>query len=149
MSWQPEIDEIKKVSALATQQGGKKNIARQHAKGRLTIRERISSLLDKGTFQEIGPGAGARQTDENGNLVSFSPANFLLGFGKIEDRLCVVCGEDFTVSGGSPNAAGLRKSIYAEHLAFQHRIPLIRLHEGGGGSVGGYCLCGRLCGSVC
>ena len=137
MSWQPEIDEIKKVSALATQQGGKKNIARQHAKGRLTIRERISSLLDKGTFQEIGPGAGARQTDENGNLVSFSPANFLLGFGKIEDRLCVVCGEDFTVSGGSPNAAGLRKSIYAEHLAFQHRIPLIRLHEGGGGSVGG------------
>ena len=71
MSWQPEIDEIKKVSALATEQGGQKNIARQHAKGRLTIRERISFLLDEDTFQEMGPGAGTRQTDENGNLISF------------------------------------------------------------------------------
>ena len=137
MTWQRELDEIKKVSALAAEQGGPENIARQHSKGRMTIRERIISLVDVGTFQEIGPGAGTRQLDENGNLLSFTPANFLLGFGKIEDRLCVVCGEDFTVRGGSPNAAGLRKSIYAEHLACQHRVPLIRLHEGGGGSVGG------------
>ncbi|MDG1012495.1 MAG: carboxyl transferase domain-containing protein, partial [Luminiphilus sp.] len=49
----------------------------------------------------------------------------------------VVGGEDFTLRGGSPSAAGLRKSVYAEELAVQYRLPLVRLHEGSGGSVGG------------
>ena len=49
----------------------------------------------------------------------------------------IVGGEDFTVRGGSPNPAGLRKSVYTEQLALQYKVPLIRLHEGGGGSVGG------------
>ncbi|MEJ2133496.1 MAG: carboxyl transferase domain-containing protein, partial [Gammaproteobacteria bacterium] len=49
----------------------------------------------------------------------------------------VVGGEDFTLRGGSPNAAGLRKSVYAEHMAVQYRMPLVRFLEGGGGSVRG------------
>ena len=49
----------------------------------------------------------------------------------------MVGGEDFTLKGGSPNAAGLRKSVYAEHLACRYRLPLVRLLEGGGGSVKG------------
>ena len=49
----------------------------------------------------------------------------------------VVGGEDFTLKGGSPNAAGLRKSVYAEHLAVQYKAPLVRMLEGGGGSVKG------------
>ena len=49
----------------------------------------------------------------------------------------IVGGEDFTVRGGSPNPAGLRKSVYTEQLALQYKVPLIRLHEGGGGSVSG------------
>ena len=137
MNWRSEIEDIKNVRALALEQGGTENVDRQHAKGRLTVRERIQSLLDPDTFQEVGPAAGASERDKNGQLISFTPANFILGFGKIDGRTCVVSGEDFTVKGGSPNAAGLRKSIYAEHLACRHRVPLIRLHEGGGGSVGG------------
>ncbi len=61
----------------------------------------------------------------------------MLGFGKIDGRTCVVGGEDFTLKGGSPTEAGLRKSVYTETLAVQYRVPLIRLHEGAGGSVGG------------
>ena len=56
---------------------------------------------------------------------------------KINKRKVIIGGEDFTLKGGSPNPAGLRKSIYTEELALQYKIPLIRLHEGGGGSVTG------------
>ena len=137
MSWEKEIAEVHQKRKLATELGGKESIALQHAKGRKTIRERIDGLLDPGTFQEIGSGAGNAYRDENGEIKEFLPANFVLGFGKIEERECVVGGEDFTLRGGSPNAAGLRKSIYAEDVALKYRMPLIRLHEGGGGSVTG------------
>lgn len=137
MTWESEIENIKTLRKLALEQGGQDNVDRQHAKGRLTVRERIEALLDPGSFQEVGPISGTSERDKDGQLISFTPANFILGFGKIKERTCVVSGEDFTVKGGSPNASGLRKSIYAEHLACLHRVPLIRLHEGGGGSVGG------------
>ena len=137
MSWKPEVDEIGKRRALALEQGGAEGVARQHAKGRLTIRERIAALLDPETFEEIGTGAGDARLAEDGTLEAFAPANFVLGFGRIDGRRCIVGGEDFTLRGGSPSEAGLRKSIYAEELACRYRVPLIRLHEGAGGSVGG------------
>lgn len=137
MSWEKESKEIIARRKEAKAQGGKEAIARQHAKGRLTLRERIDSLLDAGSFDEIGAGAGEALFDEQGKRIGFQPANFLLGFGKIAGRPVLVGGEDFTLKGGSPNAAGLRKSVYAETLALRRRIPLVRLHEGGGGSVAG------------
>lgn len=137
MTWEKQIDEIHERRRRARQQGGEEAVARQHAKGRLSLRERIDGLLDDGTFREQGIGAGTAEHDDNGNLRSFTPANFILGFGEIDGRRCIVGGEDFTLKGGSPNASGLRKSVYAEELACQYRVPLIRLHEGGGGSVGG------------
>ena len=136
MTWKPEVEEILKRRALGAKQGGDEAIARQHAKGRLTIRERIDTLLDDGSFEEIGRGAGDAEVDDEGTIIHFSPANFVLGFGKIDGRPCIVGGEDFTLKGGSPSDAGLRKSIYTEELAVKTRLPLIRLHEGAGGSVG-------------
>ena len=137
MNWKKEIDEITQRRKLALGQGGDQAVAKHHAKGRLTIRERIDKLIDLNTFEEIGPIAGAANYDENGNLESFDPANFVLGFGKVGGRRIVVGGEDFTMRGGSPSPAGLRKSVYAEEIAIQYRLPLVRLHEGSGGSVGG------------
>ena len=58
MSWKDEADKIYHRRELAKEQGGSEAIARQHNKGRLTIRERIDALLDKGSFDEIGQGAG-------------------------------------------------------------------------------------------
>ena len=135
--WSEERREINQRRELAKQQGGAESVARHHSKGRLTIRERIDSLLDADSFSEVGEGAGVPEYDEQGELKDFQPANFILGFGSINGRQVIVGGEDFTLKGGSPNPAGLRKSVYTEQLALQYRIPLIRLHEGGGGSVGG------------
>ena len=97
----------------------------------------INLILDKNTFDEIGKISGSSIYGDDGGLEDFTPANFLLGFGKINNRSIIIGGEDFTLKGGSPNAAGLRKSIYTEDLALKYKIPLIRLHEGGGGSVAG------------
>ena len=122
-------------AALA--QGGEAAVARQHERGRLTIRERIDGLVDASSFREIGALAGSAERDDTGTVREFTPANFVLGTGRIDGRICVVGGEDFTISGGSPSPAGLRKSIYTEELACQYRVPLVRLHEGAGGSITG------------
>lgn len=137
MDWTPEITEIAHRRELALEQGGSEAITKHHDKGKLTIRERINNLVDPNSFEEVGPAAGAAIHDENGKLIGFDPANFVLGFGKLEGRRIVVGGEDFTMRGGSPSPAGLRKSVYAEELALQYKLPLVRLHEGSGGSVGG------------
>jgi len=137
MSWEAEAEEIKQRRKAAQAQGGEEAIAKHHAKGRLTVRERVDGLLDQGSFREVGRAAGHGERDESGALTEFTPANYLLGTGQIDGRPVVVGGEDFTLKGGSPNAAGLRKSIYAEDLALKWRIPLVRLLEGGGGSVRG------------
>ncbi len=137
MSWEKEVTELERRRHLAKQQGGPEGIARQHARGRLTIRERIDALLDPGTFSEHGRATALPDYDENDEFTGFVPANYVVGFGRIEGRRVVVGGEDFTLKGGSPNAAGLRKSVYAEHLASRSRVPLVRMLEGGGGSVRG------------
>ena len=137
MSWEAETKELERRRYLAKQQGGKEGIAKQHAKGRLTIRERIDALLDPGSFREHGRATASPVYDSNEEIIEYTPANYIVGFGKIDDRRIVVGGEDFTLKGGSPNAAGLRKSVYAEHLAVQYRVPLVRMLEGGGGSVKG------------
>ncbi|MBQ63293.1 MAG: propionyl-CoA carboxylase [Gammaproteobacteria bacterium] len=137
MSWQEEVREIEQRRELSKQQGGEESIAKQHAKGRLTIRERIDALVEKGSFEEHGEGAGFAEKAGDGSIEDFAPANYVVGFGDIKGRRMVVGGEDFTLKGGSPNGAGLRKSVYAEELAVQFKVPLIRMLEGGGGSVAG------------
>ncbi|MEN3334912.1 MAG: hypothetical protein V7641_4277 [Blastocatellia bacterium] len=136
MSWEPEVEEIKRRVELAKQMGGEANVARHHANGRLTVRERIARLLDSDSFHEVGALAG-RATYENGELASFTPANFVLGTGRIDGRKVVVGGDDFTVRGGAADGAVGYKALYAERLARDWRVPLIRLVDGtgGGGSV--------------
>lgn len=132
MSWRDEADEIARRKAQAKGMGGDEAIARHHKKGRLTVRERIAAVADDGTFVEHGAIAGAEEDDG-----SFTPANYVTGLAEIGGRPVAVGGEDFTLKGGSPNAAGLRKSVYAEELALNYKVPLVRLLEGGGGSVRG------------
>ena len=70
MNWKTEIDGIARRRELALEQGGEDSIARHHGKGKLTIRERISKLVDADSFEEVGPTAGAGNYDENGELIS-------------------------------------------------------------------------------
>jgi acetyl-CoA carboxylase carboxyltransferase component len=137
VSWQPEIDEIRRREALAREMGGPQNIARQHDAGRLTVRERIDRLLDPGSFHEIGALAGRAVYDENGQLTAFTPSNFVVGSGHIDGRQVVVGGDDFTVRGGAADATVGNKMGHGEKLARGLRIPMVRLVDGtgGGGSV--------------
>lgn len=137
MTWKDEAKGIEERRRLAQAHGGAEAVEIHHQKGRLTIRERIAALADAGSFREQGPIAGFSEQDENGELRSFTPANYVLGMAKVDGRPCVVGGEDFTQRGGSPTPAGLRKSVYAEDLAGEYRLPLVRFLEGGGGSVAG------------
>jgi acetyl-CoA carboxylase carboxyltransferase component len=137
MSWRPEVEEILRRRARAGELGGAEAVAAQHAKGRLSIRERVAALLDADSFREQGGIAGHAELDARGVPASFTPANYVLGLGRVDGRPVAVGGEDFTQRGGSPTPAGLRKSVYAEDLALRHRVPLVRFLEGGGGSVTG------------
>lgn len=136
MSWEPEIEELRRREALARRMGGPEKVERQHAAGRLTVRERIDLLLDPGSFHEIGALSG-RAIYESGDMKEFRPANFVMGRGRIEGRSVVVGGDDFTVRGGAADASIWGKQVYAERMANELRIPVVRLIDGtgGGGSV--------------
>jgi len=137
MSWKPEVDGIEKRRQLAAKLGGEEAVAKQHELGRLTIRERIDALVDAGSFREQGGIAGEPEYGEDGELIGFAPANYVLGLAELDGRPCAVGGEDFTQRGGSPSPSGLRKSVYAEELACRFKLPLIRFLQGAGGSVTG------------
>ena len=137
MTWQPELDELRAREAHAKMLGGADKIARQHAGGRLTVRERIDGLADAGTFHEIGAIAGKAEYDAAGNLTNLTPSNCVMGRAQIDGRPVVLLGDDFTVRGGSADATIREKPIMAERMAYEFRLPLIRIIEGsgGGGSV--------------
>jgi acetyl-CoA carboxylase carboxyltransferase component len=136
-TWEPEVAELRRREALAREMGGPEKVARQHAAGRLTVRERIDALLDPGSFHEVGALAGKATYDEDGALASFTPANFVFGRGRVDGRPVVVGGDDFTVRGGAADAAIFGKQVMAERMANELRLPLVRLVDGtgGGGSV--------------
>jgi acetyl-CoA carboxylase carboxyltransferase component len=136
LSWEEEVEEIKRRAEMAKQMGGPENVARQHANGKLTIRERIEQLIDPGSFHETGALAG-KAVYEDGRMASFVPSNYVCGTGRIDGRRVVVGGDDFTVRGGAADARVGDKAGYAEKLARELRLPIIRLVDGtgGGGSV--------------
>src|SRR4051794_9400226 len=117
--------------------GGDEKVARHTAQGKLTVRDRIDALLDDGSFREIGTLTGRASYDDNGNLVDVTPANFVMGRGRIDGRTVVVGGDDFTVRGGAADASIFQKQVHAERMAHDLRLPIVRLVDGsgGGGSV--------------
>ena len=137
MTWEPEIEELHRREAFAEQLGGPDKVERQHHFGKLTVRERIDRVVDAGTFHEIGKTAGVATYDDEDNLVELMPSNFVFGLGEVDGRPAVVSGDDFTVRGGSADAALPEKRNASESLALTLRLPHIRLIDGmgGGGSV--------------
>jgi acetyl-CoA carboxylase carboxyltransferase component len=137
MSWKPEVDEAERRRELARGHGGPEAVGRQHAQGRLTVRERIESLVDAGSFQEYGGLTGQAELDAEGRVQAFTPANVVVGVARVDGRPCVVGGDDFTIRGAAYSPAGIKKGQYADELAIRRRIPLVRLLEGGGASIAG------------
>jgi len=137
LSWKKELDELADRRARAAALGGAEKVARHRAAGKLTVRERIDALLDPGSFREIGSVAGDAEYDRSGTLRAFTPANLVIGRGRIDGRPVAVAGDDFTIRGGANDGAIKEKLLYVETMANELRLPLVRLVDGtgGGGSV--------------
>ena len=137
IGWQPELDELREREEFARRLGGADKVKRQHDAGKLTIRERIDGLVDRGSFHEVGAIAGRAEYDEHGRLVELVPSNCVMGRARIDGRAIVIVGDDFTVRGGSADATIREKPLMAEQMAHDLRLPIVRIIEGsgGGGSV--------------
>jgi len=135
--------ESKKEKALAG--GGSERINKQHQKGKLTARERISLLMDRGTFEEIGMMVEHRSRDFGMEKQVFLGDGVITGYGKINGRLTYVYSQDFTVFGGSLSETHAEKICKIMDLAMANKAPLIGLNDSGGAriqegvkSLGGY-----------
>ena len=129
---------LKKLQALrdrARQGGGPERVARQHAAGKLTARERIALLLDEGSFDEIGSLATHHVTDFGMEKKRFLGDGVVTGFGTIGGRRVAVYAQDFTVLGGSFSEMQANKISRLLDLARESGIPLIGLIESGGARI--------------
>ena len=135
--WQPELDELARRESMVEQMGGPEKVARQYDRGKMDVRQRIDSLVDEGSFHEIGKVSGSATYDTDGELVDLRSTNFLFGRARVDGRTVVVAADDFTVRGGAADAAIIGKQVAAEKMAGELRLPIIRLIDGtgGGGSV--------------
>ncbi len=138
MAWEQSIKELEFRRQCSLRLGGEERIARHHAQGKLTVRERIDSLLDEKSFMEYGQLAGSGKYDADGKLLSVTPAGYVMGLGRIDGRFVALGGEDFTIRGGSGGGLERRKGGqggFVEDMAKEYRIPLINLIDGVGADV--------------
>jgi acetyl-CoA carboxylase carboxyltransferase component len=137
MSWTHELEELERRKEYSLRMGGPEKIKRQHDAGKLDIRQRVEGLVDGGSFVEVGGLAGSGEYDEHGRLTNVVPSNVIMGRATLDRQNVVVVGDDFTVRGGANDGAVGDKMIFAEQMAFDLRVPLVRLIDGtgGGGSV--------------
>jgi acetyl/propionyl-CoA carboxylase alpha subunit/acetyl-CoA carboxylase carboxyltransferase component len=135
--WSAEVAEIERRRTAALAMGGPEKVARQHSAGKLDARARIDALVDEGSFSEIGALAGFASYDNGKDAPDFKPANHVAGTARIDGRKVVLGVDDFTLRGGSGDAAIHAKQIFAEEYAREMRLPVVRLLDGasGGGSV--------------
>jgi acetyl-CoA carboxylase carboxyltransferase component len=134
--WGPEVAELHRRHELAQQMGGAANIERAHASGKLSVRERIDVLADKGSFREFGGLIGDAEYVD-GQLTGFTPKPSVNGMCEIDGRKVLVHGSDFTVRGGSGGL--IQGMLGAEPMPSERakawRLPYVRLLDSAGGSV--------------
>ncbi|WP_339947962.1 carboxyl transferase domain-containing protein [uncultured Albimonas sp.] len=142
--WGPEVEALDARRARMREMGGEANIARHHARGKLTARERLEMFADPGSFREIHPFS-ADAVYEGETLAEFTPKGLIEGSAKVRGRKVVVTAGDFTVKGGSGRGSrgGLGQEIGSAKKALQWRLPYVRLLDAVGGSVRGFEALGR------
>ncbi|WP_409270575.1 acyl-CoA carboxylase subunit beta [Neobacillus sp. SCS-31] len=115
--------------------GGDEKIARQHAKGKLTARERINILVDEGTFVELNPFIEHRTTDFGMDRQKGPGDGVVTGYGKINGRPVYVFSQDFTVFGGALGEMHAKKIAHVMDLAANTGAPVIGLNDSGGARI--------------
>lgn len=145
MDSNPKIERLQELRKEALKGGGEARIEKQHEKGKLTARERIDLLLDKGSFEEIDAFVTHRSTNFGLDKQKFLGDGVVTGFGKIHGRPVYVFSQDFTVFGGSLSETHAEKICKIMDLAVKNGVPVIGLNDSGGAriqegvsSLGGY-----------
>ncbi len=139
------MDELDKLREQAKLGGGEKRIKSQHNKGKLTARERVTLLVDEGSFEEIDMFVKHRSTDFGLEKQKILGDGVITGFARINDRPIAIFSQDFTVFGGSLSEAHAEKINKIMDMALKIGIPVIGLNDSGGAriqegvvSLGGY-----------
>jgi acetyl-CoA carboxylase carboxyltransferase component len=145
MSHQKKIQDLRQRKSKSRQGGGDERIAAQHSRGRLTARERIDLLLDKGSFREVDAFVEHRTNDFGLDRQKFLGDSVVTGWGTINERLVYVFSQDFTVFGGSLGEVHAEKVCKLLDMALKNGAPVIGLNDSGGAriqegvvSLGGY-----------
>lgn len=141
----PRILELRQMRAKALEGGGKERIARQHAKGKMTSRERVEYLLDKDTFNEIEPFITSHSDEMSMPAEKYLGDGVITGYGQIDGRTVYLYAQDFTVFGGTLSEMQSHKICRVMDLAVRNGAPIIGLLDSGGAriqegvkSLGGY-----------
>ncbi|MEM7538177.1 MAG: acyl-CoA carboxylase subunit beta [Chloroflexota bacterium] len=141
----PQTAELQRRKKAAKQGGGEEKNARQHAKGRLTARERLDLLFDKGSFREMDIFVTHDCHDFGLDKQKIPGDGVVTGYGTINGRLVYVYAQDFTIFGGSVSYAHAQKICKILDMAMQNGAPVIALNDSGGAriqegvrSIGGY-----------
>lgn len=129
------LAQIQDARARSLQGGGEARIAQQHKKGKLTARERIAALLDRGSFIESGPFVEHRCTDFGLDKVKIPGDGVVTGSGMIWGRPVYVFSQDFTVLGGSLSESNAAKICRLMDQALRTRTPVIGLNDSGGARI--------------
>ena len=145
MSHQKKIEDLRSRKAKGRLGGGEERITTQHKRGRLTARERMDLLLDKGSFREIDAFAVHRTNDFGLDRQKILGDSVVTGWGTIEGRLVYVFSQDFTVFGGSLGEVHAEKICKLLDMALKNGAPVVGLNDSGGAriqegvvSLGGY-----------
>jgi propionyl-CoA carboxylase beta chain len=129
------LEELRRRHTAADEGGGPERRERQHAEGKLAVRERIELLLDEGTFEEMDKLVQHR-CEDFGMAGQVIPGDGLVtGFGRINGRLAYVFANDFTVFGGSMSETNARKICKIMDLAMKTGAPIIGLNDSGGARI--------------
>ena len=129
------LEELKRRRAEAAVGGGEKRVAAQHAKGKLTARERVELLLDDGSFEEFDMLVTHRTTDFGMEKQKPAGDGVITGWGTINGRMVYVFSQDFTVFGGSLSETHAQKICKIMDMAIQNGAPVIGLNDSGGARI--------------
>jgi propionyl-CoA carboxylase beta chain len=127
--------ELDKRRAEAKLGGGQVRINAQHAKGKLTARERIDVFLDAGSFEEFDMFVEHRSTDFGMEKAKVAGDGVVTGWGTVNGRTVFVFAKDFTVFGGSLSEAHAQKIIKVQDMALRNRAPIIGIYDAGGARI--------------
>ncbi len=129
------LDQLEAKRAEARLGGGQRRIDAQHAKGKLTARERIEILLDEGSFEEYDMFVEHRCADFGMQDQKVPGDGVITGWGTVNGRLVYVFSKDFTVFGGSLSGAHARKIVKVQQMAARNGAPVIGLFDAGGARI--------------